>query len=182
MCDSRSGRHNVNRWWNGGDCAVSAYSENDAVWGEVRLGRRGVGANTYTAVVVVGSVVGGVASAVPTGRCGVSVESRACDLWGGFASACGIVASDGHWIGRGLPDGFALGEGVSVCGLGGVEDKFLKAMVEKHPLLWARAPGATPNRGQLQRPPWNHPSKHRCTTRVPQTGLSSCNQRPIQSA
>lgn len=33
---------------------------------------------------------------------------------------------------RCLPDGFALGEGVNVCGLGGVEGKFLKAMVEKH--------------------------------------------------
>ncbi|KAJ4986391.1 hypothetical protein SVAN01_08083 [Stagonosporopsis vannaccii] len=90
-------------------------------------------------------------------------------LW--FASACRVLASDGHWKGRCLPDGFALGEGVSVCGLGGVEGKFLKAMVEKHPLLWARAPGATPNRGQLQRQPWNHPSKHRCTTRVPQTAV-----------
>lgn len=57
LCDSRSSRHNVNRWWSGEDCAVSAYSENFAVWGEVRLGRRGVGANTYTAVVVVDSVV-----------------------------------------------------------------------------------------------------------------------------
>jgi hypothetical protein len=31
---------------------VSAYSEIFAVWGEVRLGRRSVGANTYTPVVV----------------------------------------------------------------------------------------------------------------------------------
>jgi hypothetical protein len=57
LCDSWSSKHNVNRWWSGGDCAVSAYSENGAVWGEVRLGRREVGANTYTAVVVVDSVV-----------------------------------------------------------------------------------------------------------------------------
>ena len=57
ICDSRSDRHNVNRWWSDEDCAVSAYSENFAVWGEVRLGRREVGANTYTAVVVVDSVV-----------------------------------------------------------------------------------------------------------------------------
>jgi hypothetical protein len=54
LYDAWSSRHDVNRWWNGGDCAVSAYSENLAVWGEVRLGRRGFGANTYTAVVVVG--------------------------------------------------------------------------------------------------------------------------------
>jgi hypothetical protein len=53
LCDSWSSKHNVNRWWSGGDCAVPAYSENGAVWGEVRLGRREVGANTYTAVLVV---------------------------------------------------------------------------------------------------------------------------------
>lgn len=84
LCDSRSGRHNVNRWWSGEDCAVSAYSENFAVWGEVRLGRRGVGANTYTAVVVVDSVVWRVASAVPTGEGGGS-ESR-----GGAACRAGL--------------------------------------------------------------------------------------------
>lgn len=172
LCDSRSSRHNVNRWWNGGDCAVSAYSENGAVWGEVRLGRRGVGANTYTAVVVVDSVVGGVAIAVPTGKCGGSAESRAYDLYEGFAGACAVVTSDGHWVGRCWPDGFALGEGVSVCGRGGVEGKFLKAMVEKHPLLWARARRQTA--GQWQPRPWNHQASSDAQ-RVPQTAVrQSC--------
>jgi hypothetical protein len=42
----------ISRWFGGWYCLVSAYSEIFAVWGEVRLGRRSVGANTYTPVVV----------------------------------------------------------------------------------------------------------------------------------
>jgi hypothetical protein len=92
--DSRSERHSVNRWWSGGDCAVSAYSENFEVWGEVRLGRRGFGANTYTAVVGVDCVV------------------RACVRRAGpggltLVGDGGAAASGGHWRKRvGGPDGF----------------------------------------------------------------------------
>ncbi len=66
----------------------------------------------------------------------------------------------------GMPDGFALGESVSVCGLGGVEGKFLKVIVEKHP--WARAQARRQTAANCSMGP---PSKQRCATRVPQTAV-----------
>ena len=101
MCDSRSDRHSVNRWWSDEDCAVSAYSENLAVWGEVRLGRREVGANTYTAVVVVDSVVwrGCFLRCLRANVAGQRSRGLAT-VRAGLRRLCSAVASDGHWVGR----------------------------------------------------------------------------------
>ena len=97
--DSRSEGHSVNRWWSDGNCAVSAYSENFEVWGEVRLGRRGFGANTYTAVVGVDCVVRTCACADPKGE--VADETGRVDAGRWWKAA----ASGGHWRKRaGLMD------------------------------------------------------------------------------
>jgi hypothetical protein len=133
--DSRSERHSVNRWWSGRDCAVSAYSENFEVWGEVRLGRRGFGANTYTAVVGVDCVVRACVRRAGPGGLTLVGDGRA-------------AASGGHWRRRvGGPDGF-MDLGCAVRGKvgGGQGQVFIRQREKAAGLVSARVASARQTR------------------------------------
>lgn len=123
---------------------VSAYSEIFAVWGEVRLGRRSVGANTYTPVVAGNCKVRFVREA---GRREVAVWARRGRATrrreGGKADERILlvpVAVTG--VGGGEVDGFLRGaEGECGCGCAGVRvcGRVGRGQREGLAVIWGRS-------------------------------------------
>jgi len=112
--------HWISRWSGVWNCSVSAYSEIFAVWGEVRLGRRSVGANTYTPVGFGDSEGRFVLVALRRRwRFGQVAGGRLSKMFGGGSWGCAAVASGRSLGWAGGSDGFLGLQRVSVRVSGG---------------------------------------------------------------